>query len=116
MFRRIAARQPAIRLKTGLMLGLGETDEELLDTLADLAAAGCRMLTLGQYLQPSPAQMPVVRYLPLEEFERLGEAGPAAGVRAGGRRPAGPLQLPRPRNGGSRAGKRGQFSVGESLR
>ena len=71
-----AASTAAIRpsqLKTGLMLGLGETTEELLDTLADLLEAGCRMLTLGQYLQPSPAQMPVVRYVPPEEFEHLGE-------------------------------------------
>ncbi len=60
-------------LKTGLMLGLGETTEELLDTLAELREAGCRMLTLGQYLQPSPAQLPVVRYLPPDEFEQLGQ-------------------------------------------
>jgi lipoic acid synthetase len=72
MFRRIRRRNPAIGLKTGLMLGLGETTEELLDTLADLFEAGCRMLTLGQYLQPSPRQMPVVRYVPPEEFENLG--------------------------------------------
>ena len=74
MFRRIRDRDPAIALKTGLMLGLGETTEELLDTLAELRDAGCRMLTLGQYLQPSPAQLPVVRYVPPEEFERLGAA------------------------------------------
>jgi lipoic acid synthetase len=73
MFRRIARQNPAIRLKTGLMLGLGETVEELLDTLADLVEAGCRMLTLGQYLQPSPAQVPVARYVPVEEFDRLGD-------------------------------------------
>jgi lipoyl synthase len=73
MFRRIRRANPAIALKTGLMLGLGETTDELLDTLADLYAAGCRMLTLGQYLQPSPAQTPVVRYLPPEEFEQFGE-------------------------------------------
>jgi lipoyl synthase len=72
MFRRIRRGNSAIALKTGLMLGLGETTEELLDTLADLFEAGCRMLTLGQYLQPSPAQMPVVRYLPPEEFDQLG--------------------------------------------
>ena len=60
MFRRIRRRNPAIALKTGLMLGLGETTEELLDTLADLFDAGCRLLTLGQYLRPSPRQMPVV--------------------------------------------------------
>jgi lipoic acid synthetase len=74
MFRRIARQAPAMKLKTGLMLGLGETSEELLDTLADLLDAGCRMLTLGQYLRPSPAQMPVVRYVPPEEFQQLGEA------------------------------------------
>ncbi len=74
MFRRIHKQNSAIRLKTGLMLGLGETSEELLDTLADLLDAGCRMLTLGQYLQPSPAQLPVVRYLPPEEFDTLGKS------------------------------------------
>lgn len=73
MFRRIAQRNPAIQLKTGMMLGLGETTEELLDTLADLVDAGCRMLTLGQYLRPSLNQTPVVRYVPVEEFDRLGE-------------------------------------------
>jgi lipoyl synthase len=72
MFRRIARQNPNIRLKTGLMLGLGETVEELFDTLSDLLDAGCRMLTLGQYLQPGPAQMPVVRYLPPEEFDEIG--------------------------------------------
>ncbi len=73
MFRRIRRGNPKIALKTGLMLGLGETAEELLDTLADLHDAGCRMLTLGQYLQPSPRQMPVVRYVQPEEFDELGE-------------------------------------------
>jgi lipoyl synthase len=73
MFRRIRRRNPAIALKTGLMLGLGETTDELLDVLADLFDAGCRLLTLGQYLQPSPRQMPVVRFVPPEEFEYLGE-------------------------------------------
>jgi lipoic acid synthetase len=72
IFRRISRRNPAIRLKTGLMLGLGETTEELLDALADLLESGCRMLTLGQYLLPSPAQLPVVRYVRPEEFEELG--------------------------------------------
>jgi lipoyl synthase len=73
MFRRIHRRNPRIALKTGLMLGLGETTEELLDALADLLEAGCSRLTLGQYLQPSPAQMPVSRYVPPEEFEHLGQ-------------------------------------------
>ncbi len=73
MFRRIHRRNPTIAVKTGLMLGLGETTDELLDALADLRQAGCSRLTLGQYLRPSPAQMPVVRYVPPEEFERLGD-------------------------------------------
>ena len=73
MFRRIAQRNPAIKIKSGLMLGIGETHEELLDTLADLYDAGVRLLTLGQYLQPSLKQMAVVRYLPVEEFEQLGK-------------------------------------------
>ena len=80
MFRRIRRRNPAIALKTGLMLGLGETTEELLDTLADLLDAGCRMLTLGQYLQPSPAQMPVVRYVPPEEFDASWPSWPGGSV------------------------------------
>lgn len=74
MFRRIAQRSPAIQIKTGMILGMGETHEELLDTLADLVDAGCRLLTLGQYLQPGLAQMAVDRYLPVEEFEWLGRA------------------------------------------
>ncbi|MGA2059696.1 MAG: lipoyl synthase [Thermoguttaceae bacterium] len=72
LFRRIGRKNPNIQLKTGLMLGLGETVEELFDTLADLLDAGCRMLTLGQYLQPSLAQMPVARYVPPDEFDEIG--------------------------------------------
>jgi lipoyl synthase len=79
MFRRIRQRNPAIHTKSGLMLGLGETPEELFDTLADLLAAGCEWLTLGQYLQPSPAQMPVVRYVPPDEFAALGRAARGMG-------------------------------------
>lgn len=81
MFRRVCRQAPAIKLKTGMMLGLGETIDEVLDTLADLLDAGCRLLTLGQYLRPSPAQIPVVRYLPPEEFERLGQMARRMGFR-----------------------------------
>lgn len=63
---------PDVRTKSGLMLGLGETTEELFETLADLRAIGCDFLTLGQYLQPSLRHLPVVRYLPPEEFDELG--------------------------------------------
>ena len=54
--------------KSGLMLGLGETDDEIQQTLRDLLKVGCRMLTLGQYLQPSTAHLRVDRFVPPEEF------------------------------------------------
>jgi lipoic acid synthetase len=72
-FRRIRRSNPTIRTKTGMILGLGETIEEVLESLAELVDAGCQLLTIGQYLQPSPAQLPVVRYIPPEEFAWLGE-------------------------------------------
>jgi lipoyl synthase len=64
--------RPDLRTKSGLMLGLGETTEELLETMADLRSIGCDLLTLGQYLQPSPQHLPVSRYVPPEEFDELG--------------------------------------------
>ena len=64
---------PEIRTKSGLMLGLGESTEEILETLSDLRAAGCDLITMGQYLQPSAKHLSVQRYLPPEEFDRLGE-------------------------------------------
>ncbi|HEY7061389.1 MAG TPA: lipoyl synthase [Chloroflexota bacterium] len=57
--------------KSGLMLGLGETRAELLDVFADLRAVGCDILTLGQYLQPSPRHLPIERYVPPDEFADL---------------------------------------------
>jgi lipoic acid synthetase len=66
-----AARQaPHIPTKSGLMLGLGENEAEIRQTLADLRGAHCQLLTLGQYLQPTPRNLPVVRYVPPEEFEQ----------------------------------------------
>jgi lipoic acid synthetase len=60
---------PDLPTKSGLMLGLGETDAELRAVLSDLLDVGCRILTLGQYLQPSRAHLPVERYVPPESFE-----------------------------------------------
>lgn len=68
------ARFPHIPTKSGIMLGLGETNDQVLDTLADLRAYDCDMLTLGQYLQPSRYHMPVSRYVTPEEFAMLGDA------------------------------------------
>jgi lipoic acid synthetase len=63
------------------MLGLGETRDELLDTLADLLDAGVDYLTLGQYLQPTPEHFPVVRYVPPAEFDDLGHHARALGFK-----------------------------------
>jgi lipoyl synthase len=71
LLARVKRRAPGMRTKSGLMLGLGETREELLDVLADLRAAKCDMLTLGQYLTPTLKHVPVVRYLPPAEFDEL---------------------------------------------
>jgi lipoic acid synthetase len=81
LLQRVKQLNPAIKTKSGLMLGLGETHEELFDTLADLLDAGCEMLTLGQYLRPTPEHLPVVRYLPPEEFEALGQSARRLGFR-----------------------------------
>jgi lipoic acid synthetase len=61
---------PAIPTKSGLMLGIGETDEEVSEVLTDLRRAGCALLTLGQYLAPTGGHHPVARYVPPEEFAR----------------------------------------------
>jgi lipoyl synthase len=68
----VKRRSPAIVTKSGLMLGLGETVEELFDVLADLRAHGCDTLTLGQYLAPTLKHIPVARYVPPAEFDALG--------------------------------------------
>jgi lipoyl synthase len=74
LLRRAKLLNPQVKTKSGLMLGLGETRDELLDVLADLLDAGCDMLTLGQYLQPTPQHLAVVRYVPPAEFDDLGRA------------------------------------------
>jgi lipoic acid synthetase len=80
------AQAPRMVTKSGLMLGLGESRTELVRTLYDLRQARCDLLTLGQYLQPTDAQLPVDRYVPPAEFagyqaraESLGFRGVAAG-------------------------------------
>ena len=67
------ALAPAIPTKSGLMLGLGETHNEVVAALKDLRAAGCERLTLGQYLRPSLAHLPVQRYWHPDEFAALGD-------------------------------------------
>ena len=71
--------RPAVLAKTSLMLGLGESDGEILETMDDLRAVGCDILTLGQYLRPTPNHLPVERYVTPEEFLELREAALARG-------------------------------------
>jgi len=68
---RKAAERGGAQVKSGLMLGLGETDDEIFQCLEDLYAAGVRLLTLGQYLAPTREHHPVERYLSPEHFDRL---------------------------------------------
>ncbi len=67
--------------KSGLMVGLGETVTELLETMEDLQNTGCDILTVGQYLSPSSRHLPIQRYYTPEEFEELKEAGIEMGFR-----------------------------------
>jgi len=69
LLRRAKEMKPKLPTKSGLMLGLGETADEVLDVLMDLRAANVDILTLGQYLQPSGDQLPVERYLKPQEFD-----------------------------------------------
>ncbi|MEX0689709.1 MAG: lipoyl synthase [Pirellulales bacterium] len=72
---------PDVRTKSGLMLGLGETRDELLEVFADLLDHGVDYLTLGQYLQPTPDSLPVERYVPPDEFDDLGTLARRLGFR-----------------------------------
>jgi len=74
--KQIAPRTPT---KSGLMLGLGETGEEVLAVMRQLRAHHVDILTLGQYLRPSPRHLPIVRYVPPAEFDELRRAGEAMG-------------------------------------
>lgn len=79
LLMRVKQSAPEMPTKSGLMLGLGETTEEILDVCADLRDVGCEMITIGQYLQPTPAHLPVERYVPPEEFDEIGDRVRAMG-------------------------------------
>lgn len=81
LLKRFKLQHPEIATKSGIMLGLGETQEQVLRTLADLRRHDVDMVTIGQYLQPSPHHHPVLRYWTPEEFDALREAGMALGFR-----------------------------------
>jgi len=71
LLKRFKARVPNVPTKSGLMLGLGETDDEILEVMRDMRAHDVDMLTLGQYLQPSKDHHPVLRYVDLEVFKQF---------------------------------------------
>ncbi|QDU38757.1 Lipoyl synthase [Maioricimonas rarisocia] len=73
LLKQVKDEAPEMPTKSGLMLGLGESMDEVLDVAADLRANGVEMLTLGQYLQPTQHHLPVERFVPPEEFDLLGE-------------------------------------------
>lgn len=79
LIKRFQAMHPDVPTKSGLMLGLGETLDEVKQVMQDLRDHSCRMLTLGQYLQPSRHHLPVDRFVTPAEFDELGEAGKAMG-------------------------------------
>ena len=79
LFRRARRAAPDLLTKSGLILGLGEEHEELLATLSDLRAADVNILTLGQYLRPSPQHLPIARFYRPDEFRELAEEGARLG-------------------------------------
>jgi lipoic acid synthetase len=81
LLREFKARVPQVPTKSGLMLGLGETDEEIIEVLRDLRAHGVDMLTLGQYLQPSQHHLSVQRYVSPEGFDELARVARELGFR-----------------------------------
>ena len=70
VIRRAKEKKPRLLTKSGIMLGLGETPDEVRQVLGDLSAQGCDILTMGQYLRPSERHFPVAEYIPPEEFEK----------------------------------------------
>ena len=81
LLRRANQWSPRPVTKSGLMLGLGETMEEIDAVLSDLRAVGCDVLTVGQYLRPSLKHLPVARFVPPAEFDALAERARALGFR-----------------------------------
>jgi lipoic acid synthetase len=75
------AKRAGLRTKSGVMLGLGETDQEVLETMDDLRSVECDIITLGQYLQPTKAHLPVVEFIHPDRFSFFREEGKKRGFR-----------------------------------
>ena len=89
--------RPGIPTKSGLMLGLGETIEEVLEVMRDLRSSNVDILTLGQYLRPSPKHLPIIRYVGVEEFAGTEAVRVRDGLPARGKWSVGAKLLPRRR-------------------
>ena len=74
-------KDPSVLTKTGFMVGLGETEEQIDRLMDDILETGCDILTIGQYLQPSPKHYPLARYVTPEEFLRYKEIALKKGFR-----------------------------------
>jgi lipoic acid synthetase len=81
LLQQFKKRHPAVPTKSGLMVGLGESDEEILQVMRDLRAHEVEMLTIGQYLQPSPHHLPVARYVEPSVFSMFREQATKLGFR-----------------------------------
>ena len=77
----LRAKRAGLRTKSGIMLGLGETDAEILETMDDLRSVGCDVMTMGQYLQPTKKHLPVAEFVTPERFARYREEGLKRGFR-----------------------------------
>jgi lipoic acid synthetase len=82
LLRRAKGYNPSMKTKSGFMLGLGESREEVLVLLRDLRKVGCDFLTIGQYLQPRPDRLPVIEYVPPEIFEEYKKIGEEMGFKS----------------------------------
>lgn len=80
VLRHMAVQFPDIPLKSGIMVGLGETRKEVFETIRDLKEAGCRLMTIGQYLQPTQTHTPVVDYIHPDEFQVYRDFASSIGV------------------------------------
>jgi lipoic acid synthetase len=81
VLRFIRECDPGMPLKSGIMLGMGETESEVLETFSDIAATGCSLLSIGQYLAPSRSHFPVKEYIVPDKFEYYREKAVEAGFR-----------------------------------
>jgi len=81
LLRRAREMSPATPTKTGMMLGLGETREEILQAMGEIAAQGTHILTLGQYMQPTPEHLPIERYVHPDEFAEFKQLGEQMGFK-----------------------------------